>query len=176
MALKSRKTLWNSINHTVATATKTYKLEWFIHTEGTSEKNKFNPTAGDDIVCPIRKLYPFQPDDRSPGLNVRWGSVEVEGGRQPLHFLLSHSHQRSRFILGLCRALGSSQKLSVPRDPVTPGVILSIIPWIIVMPPARCVPCFLMLYFGLQWVICIHGYKSVIALPSKWGTRGFRYA
>lgn len=61
VALKYRQTLWNSISQTVATATKTYKLKWFILTDTTSNRNKFNTAAGNEMHCTIRKLYFFSP-------------------------------------------------------------------------------------------------------------------
>lgn len=91
MALKSRKTLWNSISHTVATATKTYKLKWFIHTDNTSERNKFNPTAGNEMDCTIRKLYSSLPHETPPGLNVISVSTEPREDSSPC---VTHAHAR----------------------------------------------------------------------------------
>lgn len=166
MALKSRTTLWNSINHTVATATKTYKREWFIHTVDTWEKNKFNPTAGNETVRQVRKLFPFLSNDGPPGLNVRMVSVEVEGRRQLLHHLHSYSHRRSRFMLGVMQITQFFTAITVPRDLATPGIILSIIPWTIAMPSFKV---WALLPSRIHWLLCqIHRYKSEIPFTLQW--------
>lgn len=141
-----------------------------LYTQKTLEKRiNLIPQLGMKQLVKYENCLLFYP---MIGLQVlMWGgvSVEMERGRQLLYHLHSYSHQRSRFMLGLCRSL-SSQHSPVPRGLATPDIILSIIPWIIAMPLFKM---WAPLPYVIHWLVCIHRCKSEVSFMLKRGIEGW---